>query len=81
MGCLQLSSQPEAGTKLKRQSWGFTSRSTATVQNTLRSSTFYHKPPHSLVYAGSFFYMVFIIGIKDLFECFMMVLNYRSAEY
>ena len=23
----------------------------------------------------------FNIGIKDLFECFMMVLNYRSADY
>ena len=21
------------------------------------------------------------IGIKDIFECFMMVLNYRAAEY
>ena len=23
----------------------------------------------------------FDIGIKDVFECFMMFLNYRSAEY
>ena len=23
----------------------------------------------------------FTIGIKDIFECFMMVLNYRAAEY
>ena len=23
----------------------------------------------------------FIIGIKDIFECLMMVLNYRAAEY
>ena len=25
--------------------------------------------------------LLHIIGIKDIFECFMMVLNYRSAEY
>ena len=26
-------------------------------------------------------FCIFIIGIKDIFECFMMVLNYRAAEY
>ena len=25
--------------------------------------------------------LIIIIGIKDIFECFMMVLNYRAAEY
>ena len=30
---------------------------------------------------GNTGYPIYLIGIKDIFECFMMVLNYRAAEY